>query len=408
MILCYKHFQPATQRVFFMLKIMKINNLITLTKQVIAIPSYVDDNNNESEVLKFIEQFFQTNFPELVIKKQYLGKNRERYNLLMKGKNDHKLFVLGHVDTVQPKLGWLTNPLKPTIKNDKLYGLGAADMKGSLAAFMSALLEIDKSTLNNLMLLFYIDEEYDFKGIKRFLADRQIKTLSPNLILSLDGNLKLASGCRGLIEISMQIKGKSGHASDPEMGVNAITKTLEIFNILEEKLSLYEDTFLGKSTLNIAYIQGGVTQTIDEKIVWQREGNIIADMVDITFEIRPALKSVNAKNVLTELKVLTKKVGLKITKTEIRHNIAPWPVNYNKQAMELFKRCYKAAGVTFQKPNDKRKGYVDVQMIAEQISSPTFVIGTGGENRHGANEYVPIENLKSARKIYKQILKNLL
>ena len=57
--------------------------------------------------------------------------------------NDYKPGFIGHSDTVDTTDGWLTNPFTLTQKDDLLYGLGACDMKGGIAAFLQALKEID-------------------------------------------------------------------------------------------------------------------------------------------------------------------------------------------------------------------------------------------------------------------------
>jgi len=108
---------------------------LSLAEQLIARSSYVDATSDESQALAFLADYLLARFPEMKLEKQYL-ENSRRYNLILRGNNKPKLFVLGHIDTVQPKDGWQTDPLVPTVQQGKLYGLGAADMKSSLAALM--------------------------------------------------------------------------------------------------------------------------------------------------------------------------------------------------------------------------------------------------------------------------------
>ena len=387
---------------------MKKNYLINLISQLISIPSYVDNRNDERELLNFLEKFFKQNFPTLIISRQYLDSKNLRYNLIIQGKGKPKLFILGHIDTVQPKKGWLSDPFKPIIKNNRIYGLGAADMKGSLASFLSALKsKKEKINLEELYLFFYVDEEYDFKGMRTFIEKINMPS-PPSLILSLDGELKVASGCRGLIEITLTIRGKSGHSSNTTSGTNTITKSLKLFEQLEKKLLENRDQFLGKTTLNVAYIQGGVVSQNGRKLIWQREGNIIPDFVDITIEVRPSLAKINASYLSKQIKNLAKLQKLKIETISIRHDLPPWQANYNEPIMKIIKDIYQEADVSFKKSFGGNRGYVDVQMLTQVINSPSFVIGSGGENRHGANEYVAIENLEKLTKIYKTLLKKFL
>jgi len=140
-------------------------NTIQLTKKLISIPSWVDKKTNEEKIGEFIYQYLQQ-FSWLTVQKQkVLGK---RFNIIAKDRYPTELLLIGHMDTVQPKINWKTNPVKPVIKNSRLYGLGATDMKSGLASILNA---ITQSPTQGVMTLFYIDEEYDFLGSKKFLKE---------------------------------------------------------------------------------------------------------------------------------------------------------------------------------------------------------------------------------------------
>lgn len=379
----------------------KTDDVFTLTKKIVSIPSYVDGTQNENELVAYLEQYCANNFPNMTVERQPTSDGRA--NLLLKGKGDITLFTLGHIDTVQPKTGWLTNPLQPTVKDSKLYGLGAADMKGSLAAFLCALKEIQqKVSLDNLLLLMYIDEEYSFTGMNTFVDSPYIKELQPELILSLDGSLELASGCRGLIgKVGATLKGKSGHASNPANGINAITNTMAALARLEQKIAEYTDEYLGKSTLNVAYLQGGCQSESGE---WQQEGNVIADTAEVLFEIRTASRKLDGDKAIELFTQYANEQGLAVSNVKNSHDLAPWPVAYDSPARQKLEAAYRAAGATPQLSDRTFSGFIDVQMITEKVTAPTFIIGTGGENKHGANEAVPLKNLATAQKIYQEVI----
>lgn len=376
------------------------NKTIELLNKLVSIPSFVDEKNNELLIGEYLESYLKGKVPLLKLKKQYIEKNK-RFNLFCYGKRP-EILVLAHLDTVQPQSGWITNPLTPTVKNQKFYGLGAADMKGSIASFLASLLntklEID---LEKLAILFYIDEEYDFLGMKEFIKNKL--SIKPKTVLSLDGELCLTSGCRGLIELSLVFKGKSGASCNPNNGVNAVTKSLAIFNELNKKLFTYKDPYLGPTTSNLAFIRGGTTQ--DNGLTLQREGNVIPDFAELTLEVRPSVIEVTSKFIIKLLKKYATKQGLRIEGIKIRHSIPSWAPSYNSTETKKFKELYKKAGVYFTKSKEKYSGYVDIQMLSKVLNVPMFVIGTGGENYHGPNECVPLENLEKAQKIYEQVLK---
>lgn len=378
-----------------------------LTKQLISLPSYVSNSQDETPVTDFLADFAAQSFPGMTVERQYI-KNSKRCNLIVRGADEPKLLVIGHVDTVQPKAGWQTDPFLPVVKDGKLYGLGAADMKGSLAAFLCALAQVQQGiTTDDLMVLMYIDEEYDFKGIRHFVNSKAA-TVTPQLTLSLDGELSVATGCRGLIEISVTAKGQSGHAANPQGGINAITQTVAALQTVSQELAGYSDANLGRTTTNIAAMQGGVLQNVKGKTTWLREGNVIPDTAEVVFEVRPARMEVTAELVLQKIQAALEQQGVKLAGSSIRHNIAPWPVDYNTSALTLLKKSYAAAGVPFAVSDRKLQGYIDAQMVAEKITAPTFIIGTGGNNKHGVDENVPLANLESATKIYAALLRETL
>lgn len=113
-------------------------NEIELTKKLISIPSYVDKTTDESLVIKYLYKYLKDNLKIAEISLQKV--EGKRSNIIVK-KGSPKLLVVGHIDTVQKREGWSTDPLIPIEKDKKLFGLGANDMKGSLATFLTALIE---------------------------------------------------------------------------------------------------------------------------------------------------------------------------------------------------------------------------------------------------------------------------
>ena len=381
-------------------------DVLTLTKQLLAIPSYVDATHDEAAAVTFLEKFVQEHIPGALFERQDSA-DSDRLNLIVRGKNQPRLFFLGHIDTVQPKEDWSTDPFEPSVQDDALYGLGAADMKGSLAAFLCALVE-QTQKIDDIMLLIYVDEEYDFAGMIEFVQSGMLAAIKPELIISLDGTLELSSGCRGLVEITATLAGKSGHSSNPANGVNAITQTVYALQELEAAIRAYNDTYLGVSTLNVAYLHGGIVSSETEPLVLRREGNVIPDFADVTFEIRVSNAELAAEKTLQLFTQLIEQRGLSIQSTNIRHDIKPWPVAYDSEKIADLEEAYALAGVVCKKAARQHSGYIDAQMITENVDVPTFIIGAGGHNKHGADEHVPIKNLEDATRLFGVILQKFL
>lgn len=370
---------------------MKSLDVINLTRQLVAIPSFVDNNSDEVQIGNFLVEFAQKRLVGIPVNKQYLSKDSQRSNVYIGNPNPEVLFI-GHIDTVQPQPGWSFDPLMGAVQKERVYGLGSSDMKGSIAAFLCALIKVKNNiNSNKLGVLLYCDEEYDFLGMKAYI---QTPKKSPKIIISLDGKLQLSSGCRGLIEISGSTRGKSSHSSKPFSGTNAILKTVEAFRIVDQSLSTFFDPILGTTTTNLAYLNGGSLQ-----------GNIIPGVADFIFEVRTSSPKINAGMIIKQLKTLCKNLGVTFTNLKTRHNLPPWPPAYNSQYSKIIAEILKNSGLNSNLMSRDFSGYIDIAMLESVYPNvPKFVYGAGGDAQHCPDEYVPIENLKSAQKVYEQIL----
>lgn len=371
---------------------MEKMNTLNLTKKLISIPSYVGEDCNEIKITQFIADYCKK-FSWLEIIKQPVKNGR--FNLILTDKYLTKILLCAHLDTVEPRSNWITNPFKPTQKGGSLYGLGSSDMKGSTASILTAL-EDFKDT-QGLMILFYIDEEYDFLGMKRFLREYKNK-LKPQLIMSADGyNLSIGNGCRGLIEINLTVKGKTGHAANPRIGVNAITGATQVISELTKILAGYKSS-LGKTSCNLAFIQGGLDLG---KGKIGREGNNIPDLAELVLDIRTASKDLNADKIITILKDLCIKKSLKLTSYKIRHNLGSWTTP--KKSLKKIEKIINKSNYL----DVSGYGYIDTQMLWQAFKVPCITFGSGNlETAHKPNEFVEIKNLQITEDIYRRLIKN--
>ena len=378
-------------------------NVINLTKKLVSIPSYIDGQTDEKEIGKFIYDYLKE-FGWLKVSKQLVTNGR--FNIIAKDKYPTKLLFIGHMDTVQPRQGWKTEPLSPVIKNSKIYGLGATDMKNGLAAILSALQKLEKT--RGLMLLFYIDEEYNFLGSKKFISEFEGK-IEPKLIISADGSdLKIGTGCRGLIEIKFTIKGKGGHAARPKSGKNAIDWSLTAINSLKKYLEKFSTEELGKTSINTAFFQGGLNlgQDKNNQLILGQEGNNIADVAEFIVDIRPASLDLNATKVIKKVKSFLNINGLKLISKRVKHDLSPWLTKKSeiKKIAEIIK---KQTPIKYSFPNDT--GFIDVQMFWKTFNKvPCLTFGAGkGKLAHKPNEFAKIKNLLKTEQVFQKIIEEI-
>jgi acetylornithine deacetylase/succinyl-diaminopimelate desuccinylase family protein len=170
------------------------------------------------------------------------------------------LLLTGHMDTVPIGEGWTRDPFAAEISGGRLFGRGACDMKGGLAAMLSALFGARKrgSRLDrNVMLAAVVGEEEDSIGT-RALVRSGIQ--AECAIVAEPTNLELVRSNRGLINFRLSVSGTSAHASSPELGRNAIVVAADLVLELEALARRLEQQLhptLGKPNLTVGTIHGG-------------------------------------------------------------------------------------------------------------------------------------------------------
>lgn len=364
-----------------------MSKTLELTKQIVAIPSWVGAGCNEIAVGQFIYDWLQKNTDLTVIKQPVKD---GRFNVIAYDDSPTTLLLNGHIDTVENRAGWNSDPWNPTVKQDMLFGLGATDMKGSLSAMLTAVSEA-KNT-KGLMVLCYIDEEYDFAGMLKFVEEYKNK-LKPKLIISLDGSAgQIGIGCRGLIELSFKIRGITGHAGRPSSGKNAIRLGTKIIDDLENKIMKISDPILGSSTCNLAYVNGGLDLGNNQL---GRQGNNIADLAEFVIDIRTASPKLNANWVIKQINLLAKSYGVTVEDLVIRHDLGSWVTNPSKLS---FLKGYGKF--------ESSLGYIDTQMLYKAFDKVLCVtIGAGNlDLAHKPNEYVELVELDRTQKLVEKII----
>ena len=170
-----------------------------------------------------------------------------------------------HTDTVVLGNNWKDyDAMDLTIDGDKLVGLGICDMKGGMAAVLSAVGNFDwKLPKKGLNLYFTFDEENNFTGIKTLVAKE--KEFPQNIIIPTPTSLYPVVATKGLLKVNVLITGKEAHTSDPTKGSNAIEHSVsflsEVYSFnnrlkIEDKNSAFQ---LPYTTFNLGKIQGGVS-----------------------------------------------------------------------------------------------------------------------------------------------------
>ena len=266
---------------------------------LVAIPSY---GANEGPILEYLVQRFQRqNIPCRITRVD--GKP---LNVVAEiGRGTRAIILNSHVDTVPPgdTALWQTDPLTPTEKDGRIYGRGAEDAKGCLAAMIVAFetLATRREQLPVRVVLMAVGgEERGGLGTKTEVrngvrADAAIVGESTLL------EPKLAH--KGVLRLEVEVKGKAAHASDPEAGVNAVVAMASVIaalNQLAAEVRTRQERHTGRASLVISTIAGGVALnvipascviSIDRRVVPTETEDQARDEIvrTVTAALRPVL-----------------------------------------------------------------------------------------------------------------------
>ncbi|MDJ0870847.1 MAG: acetylornithine deacetylase [Gammaproteobacteria bacterium] len=187
-----------------------------------------------------------------------------KYNLVASmGPPGDGLVLAGHADTVPyDQTRWRHDPFKLTEANGKLYGLGTSDMKSFLALAVEAARDMPLGKLRKpLVILATADEETGMSGAKALAASGRAP--GRYAVIGEPTGLRPVRMHKGIMMHAVRIQGRSGHSSDPSLGVSA----LEAMHRVIAALLAWRDEIQGAHwnglfsvpfpTLNLGHIHGG-------------------------------------------------------------------------------------------------------------------------------------------------------
>jgi acetylornithine deacetylase len=212
--------------------------MFELAQQLMAIPSV---SGGEKEIGQFLTELLYTR--RYRVEKQFLIPNR--FNVLAFAGRP-RVILCTHMDTVPPML--------PVSEDDRfLYGRGACDTKGIIAAMVEAGDRLRAQGVDSFGFLFVVGEETNGGGAK--LANT-LQWESEFVVVGEPTENRMAVAQKGTLMVDLSFKGRAAHSGYPEEGVSAIEG---LWKILQEcsAADWGNDPVLGKGTLNVGVFKGG-------------------------------------------------------------------------------------------------------------------------------------------------------
>jgi len=167
-----------------------------------------------------------------------------------------------HQDTV-PTDHMIIDPFGARVENGRLYGRGACDIKGGMAAMLAAfarLVHEKPAGAANVIMACTVDEEHTFLGVQRLVRDG---LRADGAIVAEPTNLRVVHTHKGAARWHVVVPGRACHSSSPEQGVNAIYRMGRLLTAIEGYAAALRasktDPYLGPPTLSVGRIEGGTS-----------------------------------------------------------------------------------------------------------------------------------------------------
>lgn len=379
---------------------------INLAQRLVRIMS-VSRTDGEVEVARFIANYFI----DSGIPVEWQEVDGRRANLVAEvqgalGEGPVLLFN-GHMDTVAVGSGWTYPPLGGEIVNNRLYGRGACDMKGALAAMMYATKMVAlfaHSLYGKLKVVFVVDEEEENLGIKEWMKVYRAREEAVDYaIVGEPTGLNISLGHRGVAAYRIEVRGKSCHAAVAERGLNAVYYAALIVKALEEKrreLLSFEDPDLGAPALSVGKVTGGVSP------------NVVPETCALEVDVRtlPSFSLTRMEELLREtVEEVRKREGVpfEYTITRCIPHLPPARVSKDLELVDLLSRSI--SDIPGEVPMFSPFPASCEASFLVEAGVPALIFGPGRiEEAHSANEFVPVTQIVTAGRIYALLALRLL
>jgi len=376
--------------------------LIKLTQRLIRINSE-NPPGDEFKIACFVREHLE----RLGVKTKTHEFEKKRSNVLatLEGRNKtSSLLITPHLDTVPSGRNWRFPPFSGRIYKNRIYGLGATDCKGNLAASLEAINSLveDKIILDyNLVFCATADEE-NGSGLGLIpLLDKDI--LRPDAALVLDSDdFDIIVTQKGLAHLKLKLEGRRAHGAYPERGINAIDMAIDIIReIKERRFSYSKDKYLKPPTVNLGTIRGG------DKV------NIVADWCEFELDFR-FLPGMSARSLLKDIKNIVKRQSDKFSqrsglsvrrgKLEIEGIQEPYLINQTHPLVVHLKKAMRKMKV---RPLIRGSEGATVISFFKHKNIPAIATGFGsGGCAHTQDEYIKIDNLYKGALVLEEFLKS--
>ena len=386
------------------------DEVVELTRALVRIPSVYrpgETGANETEVASFVEGWFRREGLPVEVQEVAPGRPNVLSWIGEKGPGRRCLLLEGHTDVVTEgdAAEWTWPPFGGELRDGRIYGRGAADMKSGLAAAMVTLAAFKRAGVTpagKLVVGALVDEEDGMIGVRHLVKTPAGRELDAAIICEPEEN-ELCLEQRGVVWARIRARGHMAHGAMPEAGANPITALgalLREVPALEKQLRklCQKSRHLKPPTVTPTIVQG------PPRGVGAPQSNVIPALAEMTLDVR-LTPGIDAEGMRGELEALCRKAEAAVPGVKLEWE----PVN----AFRLATSVDKAEPIAQAMMHGVRKatgrapryggvpGSTDGTILRMELGIPIVTCGPG--NRlipHQVDEYVEVQELVEAARIY--------
>jgi len=383
------------------------DNLIQFLRDLIRIPSPPTKERAVAE--RLAEEMRRVGFPR--VRHDRIG------NVIgcLGAEGSPRLIYNGHMDTVSisDPDAWTRDPYGAQIEDGVLYGLGACDMKGALAAMVyggKALIDAGVHLAGELCVVGVVQEE-PCEGLAMQVLIEEEGLRPDFVVLGEPTDLQIKRGHRGRVEMKVIVRGRSCHASAPSQGRNAIYDAARlIFGIELLAPQLATDPFLGQGSIAVTQIESSAASR-----------NAIPDICAFYIDRRLTLGETEAKALAEIQGIITREgVDARVHVTEYwatsytgyecraREYYPPWALDQDHPLVQAIARVVRET-LGYRPRIGQWAFSTDGAYTMGRVNIPTVGFGPGEERfAHTVDDQVRLDDVAAAARVYARLAVELL
>ena len=371
----------------------------------------------EDQIMEFVDNWFRNNGMNSRIHKyceeKVTGFNGKNVVLELQGNAPGPTICInGHLDTVRLCSGWTVDPYAGHVEGDKVYGVGALDMKSGCAATMLALkafTENHKDNFRGKIIATYVSAEEGPYGMgtNALIEEGYLKDVDFSIVTEPSAGFvgnpfpTVCLGARGGYGLEIEFFGKSAHAALPKSGKSAALDAAKVVCELEN-VDYIMDEHLGTGAACVVAIEsdGGACSVPDYakvRLFW----HIVVGENEET-SVREIEKAIQRANIQCDYRI-----NFREAPSEGSKGFMPYTVEESNPYVRAF--VDSVVNVCGEEPAIAYfQSIGDFNYLGTRLEAPVVLFGAEGENFHSHNEYATISSIvKTAEVIYDFLTRQL-